>query len=233
MVLASTANGGAVLPAPPIEDLLKGIVPPTSDAPVFDPGRDPTATPLTAVSPVPGAAAIDVLGMQFWYEVMLPALGPEAARTAALTWGGEVSVLSPVDGRPCINAEIATASPADGAVLLAGLQAVVASRPVSSAATVAPDVSGATVIVSMCESVEPITDRTIGDSGALLFTAAQREVKVGTDMQSIGLPNTPAAWKCAIQSQRAGSLSEYTPGTTDQDQLAQLNNIVTFCRTAA
>jgi len=219
-------------PVPPADDPLDGLVissaMPLSDAVVFDVTRDLLTAPITV--PPPGTSGLTprTLGMQFWYEAMVPALGPEAARSAALLWAGDASVVTMVNNFAGINANIATASDADQAAMASALMQWGLSRPASSMAVVAGQ-PGHITSVAMCEPGEGGTDAVGGRAIMQLHSLASAEAEVARGLLTIGLPDTPTAWNCAVLARRSGALTDFQPDTVDPALISSMNDVVKFC----
>ena len=231
--LGSYLFGAASSPTTDPARPLRGVFVPTSDAVLFDPARGATE-PVATVAP-PGAATAEAplrtLGMQFWYLVMLPVVGPGYARAGALNWIGDSSLTSQVEGRSCLSANIATANEVDQALLTDLLTRWATSRPASSGATVTP-AAGGLINVSVCEPAEP-TIQSVGPSdGTLLYSAALQESSVGYDLIRLGLARTQQAWTCSIGLVRNGAVPGYVTGSTDAVQLAEMSAILSQCPAA-
>ena len=231
--LGSYLFGAASSPIADPTQPLRGVFVPTSDAVLFDPARSatsPVATVATPVSAISGGP-LRTLGMQFWYLVMLPVVGAGYARAGALTWIGDSVWTSTLDGRSCLNANIATASGVDQALFVDLLARWAMSRPASSAATVTSAADGL-INVNVCEPAEQ-TNQSVGPSDAtLLYSAALQESSVGYDLIRLGLSNTQQAWMCAVQHVRDGAVPNYETGSTDAVQLAQMSAILSQCPAA-
>ncbi|CAB4879725.1 unannotated protein [freshwater metagenome] len=230
-VLGSYAFGATTSPAPSPENPLAGITVPPSDAALFDPARGSRAVPVSA-SVSPSAATSRTLGMQFWYLVLLPALGPTEARAAAMLWAGDAVVTTVSAGRACVNAQVATTSPEAQAALFAPLSLWAQTRPASSAAAVTNQ-AGNVVAVSVCEPIEVTTQVVSADSDTMLpYTAAATEVQFGDELIRMGLPVAQGAWTCAVLAYRQGVLPAFVRGSNDQAQADVMLNVLSFCRSS-
>ncbi len=243
-VLGSYSIGATTSPLPNPGRPLTGVSLPPSDAPLFDPARSPQRpTPAMAssgsvkpgtTSVKPGDAAIKndtrTLGMQFWYLVMLPSLGSQDARTAALLWNGDSVTTSTVDGRACMSASIATNNPNDQAALSEFLVRWAQGRPASSAMTVTDQTSNV-ISVAGCEPAEPtIQAMSVVDDATLLYSAAAREQSFGQELIRLGLPQTQGAWTCVVRAFRQGILPNFVQGSTDPAQADVMLNVLALCR---
>ncbi len=215
-------------PLPPAGQPLEGLVLPVDDAVVFDLTRESVTPSVTVPAPVSSAPATTTMGMQFWYQAMVPALGAVAAHDAALLWAGDSTAVTKVNNFACITSNIATASEANQAALSAALMQWSQTRPVSSAAVVSSQ-PASIIAVSMCEPAEGGTDA-LGDATVLQFAfRASNESDVAQALLTLGLPDTRPAWNCAVLARRNGALADYTPGTVDPVVVAAMNDIVRFC----
>ncbi len=229
-VLGSYFFGAHASPAPAPDHLMAAVYTPGSDAPLFDPSRSSTSPATVVASPTAGATA-RTLGMQFWYLVLLPAIGAADARTAALTWTGDSSVTTTTDGHSCLAANVSTTSAAEQATLAAALGRWAATRPASSAALIATPVENL-VNVSVCEPLEP-SSQPIGPVDAtLLYSASSQEGAAAANLVRLGLPETQGAWSCAIAMVRGGALPNFVEGSADPVQAAAMSNVLTYCKTA-
>lgn len=249
-VLGSYSIGATTSPAPNPDRPLAGVSLPPSDAPLFDPTRNPqrgvpampgtapaksgttSAKPNSTSSKTNTAAANDArtLGMQFWYLVMLPSLGSSDARSAALLWNGDSITTTNLDGRSCVNASIATETPAAQVTLSGYLLRWAQSRPASSGVAVTAQ-AGNVISVVACEPAEQSTQvlSVVGDA-TLLYSAAAREEQFGDELIRLGLPQTQGAWTCVVQAFRQGILPSFVQGSTDPAQADAMLNVLALCR---
>lgn len=227
-VLGSYVFGARASPVPSSDHLLSGIYVPASDAPMFDPIRS-SASPATG-TPSPGLGRLPrTLGMQFWYLVLLPTVGPVHARLAALTWTGDSVVTSTTEGRSCLAANVATSGNAEQAVFSDAMTRWAATRPASSAALVSSPVQNV-VGLSVCEPAEP-TSQPVGPGDASLwYSAPLLEENVAAELVKRGLPATQSAWSCAISFARNGAVPNFIVGSTDQAQADALSNVLNYCK---
>ncbi len=228
MVVASTFNGSGQYPLAPVDDPLSVLAVPSSDGVVFDLTRDPLAPMPPVAVPAGGGLAPRTLGMQFWYESMIPALGIDAARAAALLWAGDSTVVYSPNGFACINANIATANEVDQVQMSAALMQWAQTRPASSQAVVISQ-PGNITSVSMCEPAEGSADALAGLDADRLHRARSAEAEVATALIASGLPDTRAAWNCAVLAHRGGALANYDPNIVDAIVTTQMNDIINFC----
>ncbi|MEO6124560.1 MAG: hypothetical protein ABIR32_12705 [Ilumatobacteraceae bacterium] len=230
LAIASGDNGGVVRPAPSAADPLATFVVPANDAAVLDPARDLTAAAVT----LPAIASTDglparTLGMRFWYAAMVPALGVDAARGAALAWAGDSVTVSMVNGNfACISANIATFDEAGQAALASALTQWAQSRPASSTATVSTQPANV-IAVTACEPAEGGSTAVATMDVGAIYSRAHAEADVATALSASGLAATPKAWGCAVLAKRGGSLSGYAVGTTDPAVIDEMTAITQFC----
>ena len=59
---------------------------------------------------------------------------------------------------------------------------------------------------------------------------AGSERLVGTELTQLGLPATQAAWACALQAYRLGSIPNWTKDSTDPAVTTAMTNVVSFCK---
>lgn len=228
--IAAGYGGGAARPAPVAADPLATFAVPVDDAAVLDPVRDVTAPAVV----VPAVVTSDglparTLGMQFWYAALIPSLGVDAARGAALAWAGDSSTVSLVNGNfACISANIATFDEAGQAALGGAMMQWAQSRPASSAATVSTQ-PGNVIAVSMCEPAEGATTAVATMDVGAIYSRARFEAAVASALTASGLPPTPKAWGCAALASRGGSLAGYTAGTVDPAVIEEMTAVIQFC----
>jgi hypothetical protein len=229
-VLGSYFFGAHASPAPTPDHLLSGIYIPGSDAPLFDPSRSSTAPAVLPPAPIVGSVQ-RTMGLQFWYLVLLPAIGAVDARSAALTWTGDSLVTSTTDGHACIAANISTPSATEQAALAAAIGRWAQTRPVSSAIQVSslPD---NVVGLSACEPAEPTAQPTGPGDATLLYSTPLQEESVGADLIRLGLPQTQGAWSCAIAMVRFGALPNFVEGSTDPAQAEAMAKVLDYCKTS-
>ena len=228
--LASAVTGVDV-PVAEGEDTLANVVVPANDAIVLDPARDATAVPSTVPMGTTGTTAGRVLGMQFWYEAMLPVLGADSARSAALLWVDDNSAVSNVANHPCVSSQILTASEPDKLALANYLTQWAAARPPSSTATVTTE-GGNLVTISICQATEDVTAPMSPTDVPDLYELASLERAYLTQMLAIQLPDTAAARQCAVFALRGDSVPNFSVGSTDPTMAAAMTNVVTFCKGA-
>ena len=218
----------------PAEDPLRGLAPPPSDAPVFDPTRVPTDEPTT----IPGAAdggEPRVLGVEFWFAALVPALGAGDARNAALLWTGDRSVTSLRGDQACLSSTIATATADDAGALLGLLGRWVQSRPASAGATVTAGTNAEqpSVDVLVCEPTEGVVPPTAAvDDLASFFVQPATERALLQRVGELGLQPTPTTSACVVAAYRNGSIPGFTAGAADPAIITALTNVVTFCRSS-
>ena len=229
--VTSADNGVSGYMDAPAEDPLRGLNPPLSDAPVFDPTRDPTAEPAT-IAGVDGGEP-RVLGVAFWFEALVPVLGAGDARHAALLWNGDRSVTSLRGTQACLSSTVATATADDAAALLGLIGRWVQSRPASAGATVTAgtNIDQATVDVVVCEPTEGVVPPTASvDDLASFFVQPDTERALLQRVGELGAPLTPNTTACVIAAYRNGSIPGFTTGAADPAIVTALTNVVTFCR---
>ena len=225
---------------------LAGLRIPSSDAPVFDPARADAApvvastskaAPTASVKATPGSSAAlspstRSLGMEFWFEALVPTIGVESARQAALLWTGDSSNPSVLDGKACISSTVTTADPAAQARLLAVMTQWATTRPQTSVATaVAAPPTGVTI--SMCEPVDPLAvPEGKPDEMKTLFDHADGERAVLARAEDLGLPDTAAPRACFVTAYRSGSITNYDPASNAADMIAKMTNVILFCKGA-
>ncbi|MEO7397695.1 MAG: hypothetical protein ABIW84_03950 [Ilumatobacteraceae bacterium] len=233
MLFMASMNGGANrYPVPPAGDPLQALTIPPSDAVVFDLTRESIASPEDVALPAAGADDPRELGMQFWYAAMLPALGADAAHSAALLWAGDSSVVTTVAETACLTANVTAVSAADQPALSAALLQWAQTRPASSAAAVTDTVAvhGTSVTsVSMCEPAEGGQDVLAGAEAGLIYVAARADAEVASALLGIGLAETKVAWDCAVTAHRSGALAGYDPDAVDPAIVAVLNDALVLC----
>jgi hypothetical protein len=167
--------------------------------------------------------------MRFWYAAMAPALGPDAARSAALLWAGDSSVVTIVNGSfACIDAKISTVDEAAQAALTGALMQWGQTRPASAAAVVSSQPANVISVV-MCEPAEGNPPVVGSVALGTIYTAARAEGRAAGTLQGSGLADTPAAWACAVNARRNGTLGDYEPGTTDPAVLQTIAAVVEYC----
>jgi hypothetical protein len=236
----ATAVIGSALPVAPattIEQSINPIV--TTPQPAVAPSAAAAAsTPAATV----GRATTRQLGMQFWYETMLPALGANDARAAALLWYGDSSVVSTVNGQDCLEANIVTGSGADQAALHTALAKVAAARNAPSTAS-STTRDGNVVELSMCSAsapaaaastpaAPPATTDVQGINN--LASSAVTEYGIISQLVDLGLPaNNRSSLICALNVVRAGGVPNWTADSTDAAVVNALKNVITFCQNAA
>jgi hypothetical protein len=244
--LSSYEQGAAGFTEAPADDPLAGLRIPSSDAPVFDPTRAdaapvdgsasaaaPTATAKRAPgSSVAPSASTRSLGMEFWFEALVPTVGVESARQAALLWVGDSSNPSVLDGKACIASTITTADPAGQAKLLTVMTEWAATRPQTSVATaVVAATTGVTI--SMCEPVDPLAvPEGKPDQMKTLFDHADGERAVLARARDLGLADTAAPRACFLTAFRSGSITNYDPASNAADMIAKMTNVILFCKGA-
>ncbi|MCU1389067.1 MAG: hypothetical protein JWL72_2405 [Ilumatobacteraceae bacterium] len=211
--------------------LLQGLVPPSNDAVFFDPAQ---STAPSAAAPAPGAPPSgEVLGMEFWYDAMVPTLGLDAARSAALLWTGDDSSTSMVNGQACIRSTIFTATVETEAMLAHVLHDWVATRPASSAATVQPATDGtASVLLSMCE---PTEGEQAAPSGSIVdmhvfFQRSATERAVLKRVSELAQPGATVSPACVVAATRNGAIGNLDVLSTEPVQVTSLSNVAAFCR---
>ncbi len=229
-VFGSYFFGAHSSPSSAEDRLLAGVYTPGSDAPLFDPARSSTAPAVVPPSPSLGSTP-RTMGMQFWYLVLLRALGADAARAAALTWTGDSVVLSSTDGHSCVAANVATPSATEQAALAAALGRWATTRPTSSAVQISTTIENV-VSLSSCEPVEPTTQPVGPAEATVLYSAPLREENVGADLIRLGLPQTQGAWSCAISMVRLGALPNFVAGSSDPAQAEAMSKVLDFCKSA-
>ena len=228
-VLGSYAVGASTSPAANPASPLAGISLPPSDAPLFDPARSPRVAPAVVTSPVTGKVA-RTMGMQFWYFMLLPSLGSADARSAALLWDGDAVVTSTVDGRACMNANVATADAASQTALAGYLLRWAQTRP-ASAGTSITNQSANVVNLSVCEPAEQTAQVTsVVNDTTVIYSAASREEEFGYELIRMGLSKTQGAWSCVVRAYRQGVLPNFEKGSTDPAQADAMLNVLSFCR---
>lgn len=222
------------------DDPLRNLAAPPSDAPVFDPTRDAAAKPATAV-PAAGtgtdaASTGRVLGVEFWFDALVPVLGAADARSAALLWTGDQSLTTLVDSRACLTSTIATATPETAATLAGLLGRWAQSIPASTNAAITPgtDAAQPSVAVSVCEPTEGVAVPPTAalDDLASFFTQPDIERALLARVGDLGLQPTPATNACVVAAYRNGSIPGFTTGAADPTIITALTNVVTFCRSA-
>ncbi len=244
--LSSYEQGAAGFTEASPDNPLAGLRIPSSDAPVFDPARadaapvvvsTSAAAPTATTKAAPGSAAAlspstRSLGMEFWFEALVPTIGVESARHAALLWTGDSSNPSVLDGKACISSTITTADAAGQARLLAVMTQWAATRPQTSVAT-AVAASTAGVTVSMCEPVDPLpVPEGKPDEMKTLFDHADSERAVLARAEDLGLPDTAAPRACFLTAFRSGSITNYDPASNAADMIAKMTNVILFCKGA-
>ena len=213
---------------------LQNLAPPVSDAPVFDPTRDIAAAPAK----VPGSGDSQerrVLGVEFWFDALVPALGAGDARAAALLWTGDQSVSTLADSRACLSSTIATATAADATTLSGYLGRWVQSVPASAHAVITPgtDPAQPSVALSICEPTEAVVPPVAPlDDLASFFTQPDTERALLARVSDLGGESKPAINGCVVAAYRNGSLPGFTSGAADPVMVTALKNVVTFCRSA-
>ena len=216
-----------------IEDPMRGLMPPASDAQVFDPAAGAASSSSTPTGTSTGSV---VLGVEFWYDTLAPAIGPDAARTAALRWTADTSSASIVNGQACLSSTITTAGPEDQAALRAAFDAWAQTRPTSTNTTIGAGVDGVpTVAVSACSATEtgqPVPTSSLDEIRAF-FTQTETEHQVVRRIAAIGAatnPPSPTADRhCIVAAVRAGAIPDFRPVSTDPQLVAALGNVAAFC----
>ncbi len=235
--LGTSAVGSVAAPAAgQAQPAAPGAVDPaatTLPAPVTVAAAVTTLAPAAPGAPAPAGpaqvSAARVMGMQFWYEVLMPALGTDAARTAALLWNGDSTIVSTVNGQDCLTSNVLTATDADQASFVAALNTAAAARSAASNVRVESR-PGDLVNVSMCSAPDAGPAPTTDILGLTLTIQAGSERLVGTELTQLGLPATQAAWACALQAYRLGSIPNWTKDSTDPAVTTAMTNVVSFCK---
>ena len=237
-VVTSTDVGVFGYAGAPADDPLRNLAAPPSDAAVFDPTRDPAAAPTTVSTTTAGATAASagrVLGVEFWFDALVPVLGAAEARSAALLWTGEHSETTSVGSRACLSSTIGTATTADGTALSALLTRWAQAMPASANAVITPgtDAAHPSVAVSVCEPTEGVVAPTAAITDlASFFTQPDTERALLARVRALGEPSTPAVNACVVAAYRNGSIPGFTAGVADPAIVTALTNVVTFCRSA-
>ncbi|MCU1399013.1 MAG: hypothetical protein JWN62_2122 [Acidimicrobiales bacterium] len=212
--------------------LLTGLVPPRNDAVFFDPAQ--SSGPLV---PAPAAPSVppngEVLGMEFWYDAMVPTLGLDAARNAALLWTADDSSTSLVDGQACIRSTIRTATVETEAMFAQVLHDWAATRPASSAASVRPATDGTpSVVLSMCE---PTDGEQAAPSGSIVdmhvfFQRSATERAVLERVSELAAPGATVIPACVVAATRNGAIGNLDVLSTEPVQVTSLSNVAAFCK---
>jgi hypothetical protein len=226
-VINSIENGATLYPPAAADDPLEGLTP-TSDAVVFDPTRSRSGTSAPVAGEDGGDSASRTLGMQFWFEALIPALGIDGARAAALLWISDDSVTTSTS-HPCVQSLIEISSEQDQATLMAALTQWAASRPESSKATVTTEPNNH-VMLSMCEPTEETTPPLSPPGSVSLYTDAEVERDFLAAMVAAGLPDTPLSRSCSVLAFRAGGAPNFEAGSTDETVQQAMTNVLNFCK---
>ncbi|MCU1391582.1 MAG: hypothetical protein JWM34_10 [Ilumatobacteraceae bacterium] len=214
------------------DDLLRGLMPPPTDAVVFDPSAaasPTTAAPSPSPSPAPTAGE---LGVEFWYEALAPVIGVDAARAAALLWISDTSTTTAVNGQACLQSTIDAADAAGQNGLLDALGAWARSRPASSAASAAPAADGSfAVSVTACEPPEggeaphaPLTDM------QTFFDRPAEERAVLGRVIELAAPGASVDPRCVVAAYRNGAIGQFDLSSTDPAIVTTLSNVAAFCK---
>jgi hypothetical protein len=200
--------------------------PPASEAPSTEP---PTTVAPAVAPPQTGGRT---MGMEFWFDMLVPSIGPDAARAAALTWTGDMTAASTTIGQACLGSTISTESAESQQALLGVLISWAAAQPATSLAQVAA-AGSQQVTVSVCEpadgdptaagpTVAVSPDFVLADQAAIERLVLKRAT-------SLGLPSTLPARECMVVAYRTGSIPSLTPDTNQTELVDQMTNVVTFC----
>ena len=214
-------------------DLLHGLVPPPNDAEFFDPAQSTTTPPPAAPVPPTTSPTGEALGMEFWYDAMVPTLGLDGARNAALLWTGDDSSTSSVNGQACIRSTIHTATVETEAMLAHVLHDWAATRPASSAASVQPATDGTpSVLLSMCE---PSEGEQAAPSGSIVdmhvfFQRSATERAVLKRVSELAPPGATVSPACVVAATRNGAIGNLDVVSTEPVQVTSLSNVAVFCK---
>ena len=179
---------------------------PTSDAAVLDSARG-FQTPVTGPT-----AELSTVGMYFWYGVLYPALGSDAALSLASAWSGDSVSYTSAAGRDCIRASVATRDAASLAALVGGLNTWALTRPASSSTTVAA--RGTVAVVNACEPVELAPIDLASKVGVEFHARLSTEQVLLQQLNRLTMPLTAPTIACAVNSYRTdglGGLDEALP----------------------
>ena len=230
-VIGSVEIGGSRFPTAPETDLMKDLAAPPNDAAVFDLARTTPKSPVVVPPVSSGGEKPRELGMQFWFETMLPVLGADGARAAALLWDGDSSVTAVVNGQACLRSNIVAASPEAQAALATALGQWGGKRPASSIAAVTSEPANV-VAVFVCAPAEATQEPAPADGGAQLYSAARKERIFADQLILLGLPATASSRSCAVTAFRGGSAANFQDGSTDPEVITAMNDVISFCKGA-
>ena len=230
----NSASSWGIVTRAGVGDFFEALNAPASDAAVLDSARG------LGIPAAVKASDPSTVGMYFWYGVLYPALGSEAAFRLATSWTGDSVTYTATGGLGCIRASIATRDSASLAELVAGLDTWVKTRPVSSTATV--DGKGTVAVVEACEPTEPVPLGADSQVASHIQGRLVQEQVLLQQMARYAMPLTDPSVACAVNSYRTdgvvGFEAELTAiatdvkGTLSANLTKTLQDLATFCGSA-